>query len=311
MTSPTKEGYVLRSSIHPSPFDLGVNYQGAIIEGSLQISPAREVGRVHIDKIHGQEQLQLSPYMKAGEHGLIWKFSARTDLPMSWIGFVGFWTDLGKTSTHFSLEVKPGLAPGGKVLFCESPFDALSSHWTHEHLTLLAREQEIQTNTLDTIPADLSQYDVVVLHGKTLLGLANSAIEILHRHIQTNGRLIVLADYFYRDSVRQANRLSEPYGIRFEDREYSELLCCARHIEDHSVTKGVQRLRWFRSSPILVKAPATILVHNPEDMTEALVACSGPCGNLFAIGCSRLQGLVGQGWPFNNGQLFASLLKVR
>src|SRR5262245_28604422 len=110
------------SSIHPSPFDLGVAYQGAILEGSLRIKRAKEVQQVHVDKLDGQDVLELSQKGKTGREGLIWTFRVRADRPIKYLGFVGFWTDRGKTCTHFSVEVKEGSAPGGRILFYHSPY---------------------------------------------------------------------------------------------------------------------------------------------------------------------------------------------
>jgi hypothetical protein len=88
-------------------------------------------------------------------------------------------------------------------------------------------------------------------------------------------------------------------------------LCDRSHIEDHRATIGIRRLRWFRPSPIIAKAPAKLLVRNPEHPNEGFLACGGPHQNLFAIGSSLLHSLVCEGWPFDNGQLFANLLKTR
>jgi hypothetical protein len=44
--------------------------------------------------------------------------------------------------------------------------------------------------------------------------------------------VVVLANYFYRDTVMLANHLTEPHGIRLADRECGQLLCdlqCGRH----------------------------------------------------------------------------------
>jgi hypothetical protein len=299
---------IMQSRIEPSPLNLGVTYEGAVLEGSLHISPAREVYKIHIDRPQGQEMLQLCPYAKTSPCGLIWTFRARTDFPTAFLAFVGFWTDFGKTSTHFSLEVRAGSAPGGRVLFCESPFDASSSQWTHANLNLLTRELELQTNSVASLPSDLSPFQVVLLHGYGLRSLVEGGAKVLHRYLETGGRVIVLADYSYRDSVMLANHLTEPYGIRIEDREYQEVLCNRMHIEDHKATDGIKRLRWFRPSPIIARPPARLLVRNPECSQEGFLACSGFHDNLFVIGTAWLRSLVREGWPFDNGQLLANLL---
>jgi len=306
----SENDYVLQSSIRPSPFDLGVTYEGAILEGSLHITCAKEIHKVHIDKPNGLEVLELHPYW-TGKRGLIWKFRARTDVPIKFLAFVGFWTDLGKTSTHFSLEIKAGFPPGGRLLFCQSPFDASSSHWTHANLNLVTRELELQTNTTNDLPEDISPFNVVVLHCAGLRYLVQGSTNMLNRYLEAGGKVILLADHCYSNTVMHANRLMEPHGIRLEDREYNEVLCDHSHIEEHRVTTGIRRLRWFRPSPMVTRASAKVLVRNPERPDEGFLACGGPHQNLFAVGSSMLHSLVCEGWPFDNGQLLANLLNTR
>jgi hypothetical protein len=302
--------YKLRSRIHPSSFDLGVTYEGAILEGWLRVSPAKEIHKTHIDNPEGREVLELVHRGKTGRGGLVFTFRAKTDQPIKFLAFVGFWTDLGKTCTHFSLEVKGGPPPGGRVLFCDSPFDA-SSDISHTNLSLVTRELRVQTNFTHQLPTDLSPFQTVLLHRWGLDFLVRDEKRIIDRYLNEGGRVIVLADSFFADTVMLANHLTEPHGIHLANRECGllcDLQCDGQHIEDHSAMKGVKRLRWFRPSPISVKGQARILVHNPENAEEGFVACGGPHNNLFVIGSSLLSKLVCQGWPFGNGQLFANLL---
>ena len=199
-----ESGYVLTSNIRPSPLDLGTTYQGAILEGSLCIFPANEIQKLHIDNPNGQAVLDLSPlYTRPQE--LIWRFHARTDAPGKWLAFVGFWTDLGKTSTHFSLEVKEGAAPGGRVLFCHSPFNARSTHYAHDKLTLVCRELEIQLNASNELPQQLSSFNALVLYESGLNYIVQDAMVALTSYLEAGGIVIILADFYYGkfDNERQ------------------------------------------------------------------------------------------------------------
>jgi hypothetical protein len=305
-----EEPYVLKSTIRPAPVKLGLTYQGAILEGYLHISPAKEVRRVHIDKPDGQEVLELYDY-RSGRGEIAWRFRARTDRPIKFVAFVGFWTDLGKTSTHFSLEVKAGPPPGGRILICESPFGGSASELAHANLNLIRRELELQANAADELPEDLAPFHMVLLHCQGLRFLTEGAANRVKRYLEAGGRVVLLADHFYLETVAEANHLTECYGIRLQNREYQEVLCDRSQIEDHEATIGVRRVRWFRPSPIVAEGPAKLLIRNPENPGEGFLACGGPHQNLFLIGTSLLDSLVCEGWPFDNGQLLANLLKTR
>ena len=254
---------MIQSTVRPSPIDLGVNYAGAIIEGSLHIAPATEIHEFRVGKANEIDVLELFPYL-AARGGLIWKYRVQTCSPMRFNVFVDFQTDLGKTSTHFSLEVKNGPPPGGRVLCCQSPFDAFSSEVTHANINLIARELRIQLNSAYHLPEDLLVFDVIVLQGAGLGALGQNGTKAINSYLEAGGRVILFADYFFRSSVLHANAIAEPYGIRLEDREYTELMCESSDITDHLITAGISRLRWFRPSPIIVSKSANIIVRNPE-----------------------------------------------
>jgi hypothetical protein len=46
-----------RATIRPGPFDLGVTYEGATLEGTLHLTPANEVQKVHVDDEASREVL--------------------------------------------------------------------------------------------------------------------------------------------------------------------------------------------------------------------------------------------------------------
>jgi hypothetical protein len=298
----------VRPSLHPSPFDFGITYQGAVLEGSFRVSPAKEIRRIHFSHPNGQELIEVRPRPESHRDGLICDFRVRTEEPRSFLVFVGIDTDMGSTCTHFSAEIRPGTPPGGRILFCASPFGAFSDDWTYRNLSLTLRELRAQANATDLLPHELSPFAVSVLHGGGLFHLVQEDRERLHAHLATGGRVVVFANYFFRKSVMLANHLIEPYGIRLEDREYREVLCERPHVTPHTLTAGVERLRWFRPSPLFCEGTARLLVRHPEQPSEGFVACSGPRDNLVVVGTSLLSSLLCEGWPSDNGRLFANLL---
>jgi len=315
-------------TIRPSPLELGVTYEGAILEGSLHIGPAKEIRKVtlhegnhrfvrdgvkeemHIDDFDTPRFIELSQAGKSGQGGLIWNFRLTAKEPTNLFARVRFDTDRGSTVTHFALEIREGPPPAGKLLFCDSPFDAYSDHHTHANLKLVARELAVQINATHKLPADLSPFRCLVLHGGGLHALVQPERDVVRNFLESSGRVVILANHFFRETVMWANHLTEPYGIHLEDREYHEVLCDRPQIADHFFTEGVQRLRWFRPSPMTVTAAARLLVRNPDRPGEGIVACGGPQENLVVVGESLLSSLLCQGWPFDNGQLFANLLRA-
>jgi hypothetical protein len=308
---PQRDDSLPQVSLRPSPFDLGVTYQGAALEGSFHVLPAGEIRRVDFSDPAGREVLELSPPAQSRQGGLLCPFRVRADEPGTFFTFLKLETDTGSACTHFSLGVRPGPPPGGRVLFCQSPFHAFSDPATHRNLGLMVRELGAQLNVMGQLPEDLSPYRVLVLHGLGLRSLVEDAGRHLHRHIEAGRRVVVLADHFYRDTVMLANHLAEPYGLRLEDREYGEVLCDRRHLAAHPLTAGVERLHWFRPTPVLAEGRGQLLVRNPDRPTEGFVACAGPRDNLVVVGVSLLSSLLCNGWPFHNGQLLANLLGHR
>jgi hypothetical protein len=315
-----------RPSIRPSPVELGVTYEGAVLEGSFHVAPASEITKIalhegnlrfvsdgdkeemHIDDFDTNRFIEIQPRRPNGHGGLTCDFRVQALEPVNLFAWVKFETDRGSTVTHFALEIRAGSPPGGKVLFCDSPFDAFSGR-EHHNLRSATRELAIQVNATERPPADLSPFRCIVLHGSGLRPLVEPARENVRAFLEGGGRVVILANHFFHDTVMWANHLTEPYGIHIQDREYYEVLCDRQHITDGPYTDIVRRLRWYRPSPMTVSGNARLLVRNPDRVQEGFVACGGPKENLVVVGESLLSSLLCEGWPFDNGQLFANIVK--
>jgi hypothetical protein len=314
--------------IQPSPVELGVTYKGAVLEGSVHILSANEITKMslhegnlrfvrdgdkeemHIDDFDANRFIEIRPGRRSGHGGLICDFRVKALEPINLFAHVQFQTDRGSTGTHFALEIREGEPPGGKLLFCDSPFAAYSGRAAHDNLRLTLRELAIQVNASERLPRDLSLFHCLVLHGAGLRPLVEPERESVRRYLESGRRVVILANHFFHDTIMWANHLTEPYGIHLEDREYYEVLCDREHVEDHRLTEEVKRLRWFRPSPMTISGPARLLVRNPDRLDEGFVACGGPSQNLVVVGESLLSSLLCQGWPFDNGQLFANIVKA-
>jgi hypothetical protein len=171
---------------------------------------------------------------------------------------------------------------------------------------------ELELNASDEFPPDLSRFTTIVLHGMGLRALLDEQVrERLRHYLELGGRLLVLAGRSFKGTVMMANHFLEQYGILMQDKEYSELVCREGCIPGHLIASGVSRLYWSRVSPIVISAPARMIVANPMEGHESIVVCSGPRHNLFVAGVSGLDHFLCVGYPFHNGGLLASLLRDR
>lgn len=296
--------------ICPSPLDLGTTYVGAVVEGTIRIAPPSASEFLRLDSRNRAGRSALEFERTGGLRGDCWKFRVATTRPMQLAARATFSTELGEAGVNVAMKVKRGIAPGGAVLFCHSPFNSGSGFPCYGNLNVMTRELRVQVNATDVLPADLSPFHVVVLFGGGLVSFSARNRARVRRFLESGGRVVVLANHFYRHTVTGCNQLVEPHGISIADREYKEVLCDERHIESHVATQSVTRLRWFRPSPMTTKGTARILVRNPQVQNEGFLACGGPHANLFVVGTSLISSLLCEGWPFENAELFANLLRT-
>jgi hypothetical protein len=133
----------------------------------------------------------------------------------------------------------------------------------------------------------------------------------MHDFLSDGKRLVVLASSAIRDTVHWANQLTQSYGIQIEDSEYDEVECRDKCIINDNDTVGINRVWFFRPSPIRVSKNARLLVTNPQRESEGFVARSGPTNNLYVVGQSIVEGLLFPVWPFDNARVLANIICER
>jgi hypothetical protein len=290
----------------PLPLELGLTYEGALVEGALLVGEAQEIKGTYIDQIDGTDIVTFgNPVVTPSGIRVLVRVNTQKLGTHVILGAVE--TDKGNCPLQLSIEIREGPPPGGSCLFVESPYKPWSSFLFLEGLRLMTRHLQVQVNAADYLPGDLSCYNTLIVSGIGLEALTKAQF-VLDNYLEEGRRVIILADSFPQGSVGHANRLVQPYGIRIGAQDYGEIVCDNRYIGKHQVTKNVTILRMFRAVPVTTCAPAELLVINPNQPHEGFVACSGPSKNLYVIGISTLDRMVCTGWPFHNAQLFANLL---
>ncbi len=292
----------IQARCNPFYMDFGTIREGLVLEGSVQILSASKAGLVQVSDL-----LEFAEPTR-GPRGLIWLFRLKSLMPGSYHEKITFHTDSGDALLLVFVEVRERKSTNRNVLFCASPFNALSHSDVPINLKYLMRELDLSIAAQHRMPEDLDPFQCVVLTGGGLQSLVDGAKDRCFQYLERGGTIIILANQFTRNSVMWANHITEPYGIYIEDREYGEVLCGEPHMAADTLTHRVRRLRFFRPSPLAISPPAKALVQNPKSPTEAFVACSRAAGNLLVISISMLEDLICTNWPFDNGQLFANAI---
>jgi hypothetical protein len=325
--------------VSPSPLDIGITYKNCLLEGSFQVARAGKVFRVQVlnrvfqsadaaDADQAPEVLRVpgvdtrlvetrAASLTLSEPRKVsamadcwqWQFKITAREPGRYLSTIQIETDQGRACQQVSFHVPQRPASGESVLFCRSPYCAAYSYQTLLNLRLAAQALGLRLSATESVPQDLSPYAVILLSGQGLSSLTGASRNHLISYLAAGGRLIVLADHYYNDTIMWSNHLTEKFGIHILGREYREVLCSGASIVRHELTRAVKKLWWFRPSPLQVSQAAQLLVVNPAQSTEGFVACSGPTRNLLVVGVSGIDRLLTVGWPFHNGQLFANLLR--
>jgi hypothetical protein len=174
-----------------------------------------------------------------------------------------------------------------RVLVAETPFCRFStSDASHFDAWLkLVKSARLDAHYLEVDPAlpvlrdlDLSNFDVILLGGTGIFSARDEDFEKLKSFVESGGRVIVTASYFFRGTVEAANKFVAPFGLKMTDTEprgdNSLVQLEESDIPRHKLTAGVRKLKFFRPSPITVEdaKAGTILVETPLDPQQGLVA---------------------------------------
>lgn len=288
--------------------DFGTLYQEAWVEGIIHI-PKCDPITVPLTAHCRQVFSMINSGSHAGQKSDCWLwFRVNTENVGRYLTGDDLPTSNGPYLLQVDLEVRERPASGGRVLFVGTPYSDTSAVETLRNLSLMLSELEIDMSAYSAFPPeDLSLFHTVVLWEGALASVTDKQVALLHTYMQSGGKLVLLADYFHRGTVSGANKLMQRYGVTMRDEEMEET-----QFESTSAfrsTSGVARVLMKRASVINAGTPDNVLVSAGGKPDEAVVSRCGPNGNLYTIGVSTLSRLLSVGWPFDNGRLFAALLR--
>ena len=128
---------------------------------------------------------------------------------------------------------------------------------------------------------------MILLAEEELCALNDQKVLRIEGFVNSEGRLIVCANAFFRLSVAKANQVIEKFGLQMEDKEPHREVDVKTIAED-PLTAGVKKLSFFRLSPIKALDPvrATLLVHSPFDKERAYVCVARDKGEVIVLGQS-------------------------
>ncbi len=220
-------------------------------------------------------------------------------------------------------EVQPAAREQTRALIPQSPWAKLTTENGDDFLPWVAVAKAarrradyflVSQSTGVLRGADLSGYEVVLLAEEALTALPSAEMKSLQQFAARGGRVLIFANYFYRGTVAKANELMAPYGVVLldsEPRSPTNLVTRAVQevagflnlkvpapdshqyamkswaVAEHSLTKGVSRLRAFRPSPVQVTDPklAQLIIQLPgyPGLGFAGIAHVGK-GEMIAVG---------------------------
>jgi len=189
-----------------------------------------------------------------------------------------------------------------RVLVVETPISRFSTNdASHFDAWLkLVKSAKLDVSTLEVdhgLPVlrdlDLSNFDVILLGGTGIFSAKEEDLDKLKTFVESGGRVIVTANYFFRGTVEAANKFVVPLGLKMADTEprngNSLVELEESDIPRHKLTEGVRKAKFFRPSPVTVEdaASGAILVQTPFDPEQGLVAvaCVGK-GDVVVVGTS-------------------------
>jgi hypothetical protein len=172
---------------------------------------------------------------------------------------------LGKTTgkVPVTATVKPRRPEQTRLLIAETPFQQYSTNdgsifqeWTD----LVARTSLDASYLLVTRgkpvlrDLDLEKFDTILLGESGLFDMTPADLKRVRDFAETGGRVIVSANYFFRGSVGQANKVLDGYGLQMRDEEApfgkNDVTFEKEELDKTLVRAGVNSLHFFRASPV-------------------------------------------------------------
>ncbi|HEY8751837.1 MAG TPA: hypothetical protein VIM11_27900 [Tepidisphaeraceae bacterium] len=316
----------------PGLIDFGITYKGAVLGGSFQIIGARKFKSMKCFSEFRREKTVVSDsppkWLKLIDEGWTWQeglaYSFQVDT--SSIGFRGtsmtLKFDTGTSHVSIRADVRSGKPGLGDLVICNEPFYYFADLASGLALTRFMKGLDFRTHHLAEIPRRFGrQPRTILLYGSGLIHSVKNNLSALTRTLEAGTNLIVLAGASFGGTVDAANMIGDRYGMTFatgrepgyasmdemvaSNESYSD----AAQIRRHPLTKGVERLHWFRPWPVeCASKKVTQLAHDSNDPRKCYAAVAKPKGYLVMVGQSFWTSMAGVGWPFNNDRFMANLL---
>jgi hypothetical protein len=198
--------------------------------------------------------------------------------------------------------VKPRRAGLLRMLVAETPFSRYSTGdgRMFDAWTGLVKDAAWDVSYLHTTPGkpvlrelDLSPFDCLLLGQEGLLRLTPADVKRVRTFAEAGGRVVVAANYFFRDTVKLANTVLAGYGVELQDAESrtgpNPVDLGEGDLDPSLVKAGIKTARFFRASPITVGKSGRVLaravgVGNPGDAFAAITRAGR--GEVVALGQS-------------------------
>ena len=278
----------------PDQLDFGMTYVGATMEGSFRLyQDGDDASRVHVE-VKAPDFVKAEVIEKGsntyGRLGSKVHVEVKVVIDTSSVGnFKGeiLATVAGRElAVPVSARVLEPKKDATRLLVIGSPLHSTSTGdgslfnaWRE-----LVENAELETSCLLVErekpllgKLELSRFDVVLLGPGAVFWIKPPEIALLHDYLLQGGRVVVCANRFFSKTPERANAITSPYGLEMADTEDAgggAVELAGGQITKHALTNGVERLSFFRASPITTKDPmnAKILVAAPNFEGQGLVA---------------------------------------
>lgn len=160
------------------------------------------------------------------------------------------------------------------------------------------------------LPKKLARLDVILLAEGWADHISDNIIYYLNEFVKSGKRLIVAAAPGSSDSLRGANSLLEPYGMRMINDQWNREVDAKRTIFDPLAT-SVRTLGFYHPAGIEILDPsvATILAPAPTGKSGLVAVARPGKGEVVAIGLSFVSSWLGEeAEGFDNVQMLRNLL---
>jgi hypothetical protein len=188
---------------------------------------------------------------------------------------------IGQTNVSVPLRVKviSSNAPNPRaVLIVETPYDCYSTGNGRDFEPLAGLNSRLAARNVRVdfcrqLPRSPLSYDTILLSGAELSALDQVKERQMRTFVTDGGRLILAANHFFGNTVRNANRLLGPYGMQIIDTEAWKVTNSP--VAPDLLTSVVTNVDFFRPSPITItdRAQGKLLV-TTQDGLSGYVAVS-------------------------------------